>query len=264
MNTAKVPLPTSIEGVTGPANIAALWRKHYRELFNCIKSESFSTGKVCMDNVCVTTDEVHDAIMKLSMGKSCGLDRITAEHLKYASYRVVVLLSLCFTAMLMHGAFPSSMLSVLLVPVVKDKTGKISSIDNYRPIALSSVISKVLESILLNRFQRHLNISAEQFGFKSKHGTDMCIYALKEAVTKYRKQNSTMHLCFLDASKAFDRINHGKLLKKLHQRQVPPYLIRAIQFWYTHQTVRVRWGSVLSDPFLVTNGVRQGDRKSVV
>lgn len=160
--------------------------------------------------------------------------------------------------MLVHGTLPSPMLSVLLVPVVKDKTGKISSIDNYRPIALASVVSKVLEIILLERVQRHVVTTDEQFGFKRKHGTDMCIYALKEAVSKYRGQNSTMFLCFLDASKAFDRINHSKLFTKLQQRGVPPYLIRALQFWYSHQTVQVKWATVVSDPFQVTNGVRQG------
>jgi len=68
----------------------------------------------------------------------------------------------------------------------------------------------------------------------------MCIYAMKEAVRKYRGQNSTVFLCFLDASKAFDRINHGKLFEKLQQRWIPPYLIRILGFWYTHQTMQVR------------------------
>ncbi len=45
-------------------------------------------------------------------------------------------------------------------------------------------------------------------GFKAKHSTDMCIYAFKEAVLKYRSLNSNVYSCFLDASKAFDRVNH--------------------------------------------------------
>ncbi|XDV38077.1 hypothetical protein PO909_007559 [Leuciscus waleckii] len=258
MNAAKVPLPFSVEGVTGPDNVVELWRKHYSDLFNCVESKNFSIGDVSPDNVSVTIEEVTKAIRKLSMGKSCGLDQITAEHLKFASHRVVVLLALCFTAMLTHGILPSSMLSVVLAPVVKDKTGKISSIDNYRLIALACVISKVFEIVLLDRFQKYVVTTDEQFGFKSQHGTDMCIYAMKEAVRKYRGQNSTVFLCFLDASKAFDRINHGKLFEKLQQRGVPPYLIRIRGFWYTHQTMQVRWGIVISGPFTVTNGVRQG------
>ena len=67
----------------------------------------------------------------------------------------------------MHGILPDHMLSVLLVPVVKEKTGKLSSIDNYRPIALASVVSKVLERIILDRLQEYIVTADEQFGFKA-------------------------------------------------------------------------------------------------
>ncbi len=118
------------------------------------------------------------------------------------------------------------MISVILTIVIKNKTGKITSKDNYRPIALASVISKVFEKLLFTRIKYYVLTNANQFGFKSKHGTDMCICALKEMVLKYRSLNSTMFLCFLDASKAFDRINRLKLFEKLLKRGTPGYLIR--------------------------------------
>ena len=67
-----------------------------------------------------------------------------------------------------------------------------------------------------------------------------------------------MFMCFLDASKAFDRINHGKLFIKLQERGVPSYLIRILYYWYSHQTMQVRWGKTISTLLPVTNGVRQG------
>ena len=130
-------------------------------------------GDVFHENVVIMHDEVSYTIGKLALNKSCGLDQITAEHLKLSSYRVSVLLSLCFSGMLMHGTIPGSMLSVLLVPVVKDKTGKISCTENYRPIALASVLSKVLVIILLDRLQEYITTTDEQFSFKNKHGTDV-------------------------------------------------------------------------------------------
>ena len=105
--------------------------------------------------------------------------------------------------------------SVLLVPVIKDKVGKLNCMDNYRPIALASILSKVLERILLTRIETFILTMDNQFGFKRNHSTDMCIYALKEIVAHYKSQNSTVFLCFIDASKAFDRINHEKLFLKL-------------------------------------------------
>ena len=81
-------------------------------------------------------------------------------------------------------------MSVVLVPIVKDKTGQISSKDNYRPIALASVMSKLIERIILERIETCLLTSSNQFGFKSNHGTDLCISVLKEIVDIYTKLNS--------------------------------------------------------------------------
>ena len=82
---------------------------------------------------------------------------------------------MCISALFIHGFLPDSMLSVVLVPVIKDKCRKINDSDNYRPIALASVISKVVEKILLTRMSDLLITTCNQFGFKSKLGTDTCI-----------------------------------------------------------------------------------------
>ena len=113
-----------------------------------------------------------------------------------------------------HGLLPDSLLSITLVPVIKDTAGKVRSVDDYRPIALASVLSKVLERILLHRLCVYLYSCDNQFGFKALHGTDLCIYALTEMVKTYRRQNSSVFIGFIDASKAFDRVNHHKLFLK--------------------------------------------------
>ena len=67
-----------------------------------------------------------------------------------------------------------------------------------------------------------------------------------------------MFLCFIDASRAFDRLNHFKLFDKMCQRGVPKYIIRILAFWYAHQTMQVKWGNTVSEHFYVGNGVNQG------
>ena len=62
----------------------------------------------------------------------------------------------------------------------------------------------------------------------------------------------------MDASKAFDRVNHWLLFKKLIDRGMPLIFVRILMEWYTTQKACVRWGSAVSDSFFVTNGVRQG------
>ena len=262
INNSRTPLPTSIEGVSGSCNIAELWRKHFDNLFNCINGEKASVCEkeemLSYNDISISTYELEAAIKRLDCNKSCGLDGIYAEHIHYSSKRLLVLLSLCFSSFLTHGFLPESIISVVLVPIIKDKSGKLMSQDNYRPIALASILSKIIEIILCDRLDMVLNTCCNQFGFKRKLGTDHCIYTLKEMISSYNMSNSSLYVCFLDASKAFDRINHSILFKKLRDRGAPTYIIRLLVFWYCNQTVRVRWGSVYSDSFHVTNGVRQG------
>ena len=103
----------------------------------------------------------------------------------------------------------------------------------YRPIAIASVLSKVLEMIILERIELFVYTHENQFGFKKQHGTDTCIYVMKEIINRYQRLGSSVYLCFLDASKAFDRINHDTLFKKLVNRNVPAYIVRLLVFWYS-------------------------------
>ena len=147
-----------------------------------------------------------------------------AEHLKYCSGRILPLLAMCISALFIHGFLPDSMLSVVLVPVIKDKCRKINDSDNYRTIALASVISKVVEKILLNRMSDLLITTSNQFGFKSKLGTDTLSKKLsKKIVENHRSLNGSVFMGFLDASKAFVRVKHSLLFEKFIDRNVPGY-----------------------------------------
>ena len=83
---------------------------------------------------------------------------------------------MCITGFMVHVFLLESMMYVVLIPKTKDKKGKISTIDNYRPVAIASVVSKVVERILLHRLSEYLDtctIMGNQFGFKPK--LEMCI-----------------------------------------------------------------------------------------
>ena len=135
------------------------------------------------------------------------------------------------------------MIETTIVPIVKNKCGNITDSNNYRPIALATIVSKLFESVLLMKCEQYLITSANQFGFKTGHSTDLCIYALEEFIEYYKSRNTTVFVTFVDASKAFDRIDHWLLFKKLISKDVPLFIIRLLIYWYSYQQMCVRWGN---------------------
>ena len=86
----------------------------------------------------------------------------------------------------------------------------------------------------------------------------MCTFVLKYIIDYYNSLSSPVYLCFVDASKAFDRINIWHLCMKLLHRNISSLIVRFFIFWFTMQQFIVKWGSVLSPPFHSCNGLRQG------
>ena len=130
------------------------------------------------------------------------------------------------------GYLPTALIETTIVPIVKNKSGNLSDSNNYRPIALATIVSKILESVLLIKCGEYLTSCDNQFGFKSSHSTDLCIYTLKEYIEYYKNRGTTVFVTFLDASKAFDRLNYWLLFDKLVKKCVPLFIIKLLCFWY--------------------------------
>ena len=79
---------------------------------------------------------------------------------------------------------------------------------------MSSTISKVFENVILHRLEEYLWTTDNQFDFKSGHSTDLCVYALTEFIEYLKRRTISVYVAFLDASKAFDEINHWVLFLK--------------------------------------------------
>ena len=160
--------------------------------------------------------------------------------------------------MLSHGHMPAGLMKTAIVPILKNRQGDTSDKNNYRPIAIVIALSKIFELCIMRMIETHLVTSDNQFGFKREHGTDLCIYTVKSVIKYYNLHNSPVHTCFLDASKAYDRVNHWTLFKKLLDRSVHILVVRMLMFWYTRQELCIKWGAEMSSFFTISNGVRQG------
>ena len=263
---AKTLTPATIGEAKGTLAITKMWAEHFQSVLASDATCSHDMKTFIEDNnvilyspdMCVTSDEICDAVNYLKFGKSSGLDEIFAEHIVAAGEHVIEPLRMLMSAMLIHGYMPEKLMNGVIIPVTKNRNKSISDKQNYRPISLSNIISKIFECILLKKLQPYIGTCVNQFGYKPNSGTELCIFTLKEYLNYYQKLGSHIFTCFMDASAAFDRIKFIKLFKKLKKRKTPLYLIRVLSYWYINQKLCVRWCSQLSSMFSVTNGVRQG------
>ena len=263
INSNVTTIATTIDNITGQADIVKMWQSHFKKLLNSCETNSRSTFKnhladcVVHEDV-INVDDVKLAIKGLNSGKSCGVDGLSSEHFKFADDKLCILLKLVFNCMFLHGHLPKDFMNTLIVPIVKNKKGNISDSDNYRPIALTNVASKIMEVIILSKYKMSFVTQSNQFGFKIGHSTDTCVFTMKSVIDYYISLASPVYICYLDASKAFDRVEHCNLFSKLMSRKLPKIVVRLLFNWYCTQMFTIKWGSTYSDPFTVTNGVRQG------
>ena len=148
----------------------------------------------------------------------------------------------------------------VLVPILKGNKDATDS-SNYRPIALSSTFSKIVERLILSRYESIFATSSLQFGFKPDSSTSLCTAAIKNIIARYLHNGSPVLGCFLDASKAFDLVDHDNYYSLQSFNEARIALGNFFFFFlgiYKTQSMHVRWISCLSEPFCVSNGVTQG------
>ena len=124
-------------------------------------------------------------------------------------------LSLLFNLFLHHGFLPDIFCQAVIIPLVKCKTGDLNDVNNYRAIAISTAVSKILEHILLDFLQAGEVADDYQFGFKKHHSTTLCTQVLKQTVKYYTTRGSHVFSCFIDFKKAFDTVDYWHLFTKL-------------------------------------------------
>ena len=260
-----------IDGVSGSGNIANMFASKYGSLLNKHSSSSrdslYSSVQSSMtaSHLCAVDfsyDDVLEALCQLKSKKSDPWG-ISSEHLKLASPVISEPLAIFFTAVLRHGYMPQTFRDCVLIPIPKGNKDASCS-HNYRAIALASSLSKVLERLILLKYATCFSSNLLQFGFKSGFSTSLCTGVVKSVISRYIHNGSVVLGCFLDASKAFDMVDHGILFQTLLDRGLPLPLLRFMLSWYSTQQMQVRWGSCLSQPFSVSNGVRQGSVLSPV
>ena len=115
-------------------------------------------------------------------------------------------ISFLIKTFLIHGFVPLVLLVCSLVPLVKNPLGDLSSSENYRAIAISSLFLKILDWIILTLFGDKIKASDLQFGFSADNSTTMCTWIATEVVDYYVRNNKSINCWLLDLKKVFDKV----------------------------------------------------------
>jgi len=179
------------------------------EWMNATNPHSFFIRPSTSSNVC--------EVIKSLPNKSSNLVSVPMFIYKYYVDLFSPAISLLFNRSISDGIFPDCLKIARVIPV--HKAGDKKSINNYRPISILPILSKIFEKLMflrLNDFISEYNlISSHQFGFRKSASTSDAISEFLDSVYDSLSARKFLVSIFLDFSKAFDTVNHSVLLRKL-------------------------------------------------
>jgi endonuclease/exonuclease/phosphatase family metal-dependent hydrolase len=208
-----------------------------------------------------TKDEFTAALAKLRNGKAPGPDVIHAEFLRYGGPALHTALRVLFNEIWQLEVWPERWGLGLICPIYK-RAGDEADLDNYRPITLLSIVSKLFEILLNTRLmgwaEQNRVLCDEQGGFRSKRGCADQLFLLKEVWSSRREQKLPTYAAFLDVKSAYDRVWRTGLWHQLYECGVRGKTWRMIRAMYARMQRVALVDGQRSAPFPVQVGVSQG------
>ena len=264
---------TSVDGIEG--NISDHFKGIYNDLYNSVDD------KAEMENLCaevnegikftelyevnkVTPNVIKNAVASLSNGKSDPVFAYSSDCFIHGTEYLFEILAVVFQSFLIHGHMTMFLLLATLIPIIKDKLGSLNSSKNYRSIAISSLILKIFDWIIIKLYGSALSLDELQFAYQPGCSTTMCTWSVVETIDYFRRNGSDVYACCMDMSKAFDLVRHSILFKKLIKAGIPLIFVRLLLFIYMLQFANVKWQDSFSSIFSLSNGVRQGGVLSAI
>jgi hypothetical protein len=213
-----------------------------------------------MSGIPVTEDEIISTIKNLEDKKTADRTGLSTNLLKKVHLSLITPLKHIFTLSLTTGHVPSDLKIAKITPIFK--SGDCLDLNNYRPISLLSIFSKILEKIVCNRLTDHLEthslLSNRQFGFRKNHSTTHPMTLLLNNLTNSLNSKKHSIVIFCDLKKAFDTCNHSILLSKLSSIGVRGTELQWFKSYLTDRQQFVTIDDTDSILLTILNGVPQG------
>lgn len=204
--------------------------------------------------------EIIQEIKYLNSKKAPGYDLITGKALKELPRKGIILLTILFNAILRLTYWPLQLKFAQIFMILKPGKPP-NEVTSYRPISLLSVISKLLEKLILKRI--HANTFLEQllphhqFGFRHEHSTIQQCHRLVDVINKAMEDKKYCCAVFLDAQQAFDKVWYQGLLFKI-KKSFPHQYFLLLKSYLADRYFQVKSGCEVSDIMPINSGVPQG------
>ena len=207
-----------------------------------------------------TSDDVRKAIKKLKVRKASGLSAIPTWALRDACSIICYPLRDIINACITQSIFPDALKNAVVTPLYKK--GDREDALNYRPISITTNLSKIFERILATQIGTYMNDTQQyskcQFGFRQKFSTsDALLYCIE----KWRKSlddNQYAVVASLDLSKAFDSIDHDILMTKLEHLGFDNQSTTLLKSFLSGRYQAVKVKDTVSSWMQLIRGVPQG------
>jgi ribonuclease HI len=224
----------------------------------------------------VTRDKVEKALKQSKMGKAAGFNGLPMElwqtlnkeykkdtKAKKRGYDVVKLLTMVFCSIQTEGVVKGTAFAEGWMCPIYKKNDK-SDIANYRPITVLNTNYKIMTKTLSIQLEEAAKTTThpDQAGFVPGQSILDQIEILKSMVAYAKVSKTNGAIISLNQEKAYDKVRHDYLYKVLAAYRIPDVFVRTIRHLYTGAETKVTINGMMSSPYTVTRGVRQGDPMS--
>ncbi len=203
---------------------------------------------------------VLNKLLKLNPNKSPGPDNLHPRVLRELAHAIYRPLTAIFNTSIKSAVIPDEWKQANISAIFKKGSKKDPG--NYRPISLTSIVVKLLESLIRDEIVKHMLtnklFSDKQFGFMGGRSTTLQLLYILENWTKSLDEGGFIDVIYTDFQKAFDTVPHRRLLGKLHSYGINEGIIKWVESFLSNRKQRVNINGSSSSWQNVLSGVPQG------